>query len=360
MQNFSMDVYADSLVHGFQTIQPEWDIIQLKPQNIDRSSQSIILRTQKSYERFWRFPHAITQQSADIFHVVDHSEAHIVRWLKQSKRKVVVTCHDLINLFYRKNLSDSIRLPLISDGLWMRAVKSMRYADHIIAVSQTTANDMVNFLNIDPAKITVVYNSVESSFLPLPQEKISQTRAAYNISSNTLCLLNVGSNHPRKNLENLIKAVSMLKQRGLSVMLLKAGSDFSDRQKELIREHNIQTEIQYVGKPNQTHLMKLYNIADLLIAPSLHEGFGLTLVEAMACGTPVITSKVSAMPEVVGDSGVLIDPKKPNEIADAAYYLYDNRHEYQNLRQKSLSRVQLFNWEKNTKKVQKIYTDVLS
>jgi len=359
MPDFSMEVYANGVISGLKTVRPDWEIVDLKPQPIDRKSQSPILRVQKFYERFWRFPQLVQQHKADVYHILDHSEAHITYGLKKLGKPVAVTCHDLINFYYKNNLQGSVTLPFLSHGMWMHAVKGMKQADAVVTVSSMTAKDATKILDIEPARISVAPNAVEGIFKPLPQEEINKFRHQSGISPETLCLLNVGSNHPRKNIDTVLKAVDNLKQRGVSVHLWKAGADFNEEQTIFIRNHKLENNISYLGKPDKLSLIQIYNAANILIAPSLHEGFGITLLEAMACGTPVITSKVSAMPEVVGDAGILVEPLDYQSIADAAINIQNNSSFRQQLIEKALTRVKQFTWESTSEQIAKIYEGLL-
>lgn len=359
MPDFSMEVYANGVISGLRTVRPNWEIVDLKPQPVDRKSQSPILRVQKYYERFWRFPQLVEQQKADVYHILDHSEAHITYGLKKLGKPVVVTCHDLINFYYKNNLQGSVKLPFISHRMWLYAVKGMKQADAVVTVSSMTAKDATKILDIKPAKISVVPNAVESIFKPLPQEEIDKFRQQSGISPETLCLLNVGSNHPRKNIDTVLKAVDALKQRGVSVHLWKAGADFNEEQTTFIRNQNLENNISYLGKPDKASLIQFYNAADILIAPSLHEGFGITLLEAMACGTPVITANVSAMPEVVGDAGILVEPLDYQSMADAAINIQKDSTFRQQLIEKALTRVKQFTWESTSEQIAKIYEELL-
>jgi glycosyltransferase involved in cell wall biosynthesis len=360
MPEFSMDVYADGIISGLRTVRPDWEIVELKPHPVDRKSQSPLLRIQKIYERLWHFPQQVTQQKADIFHIIDHSEAHITYWLKKTGKAVVVTCHDLINFYSRENLSNSVRLPLISRGLWIQAINGMKRADRVITVSNMTARDTTKILDIQPAYISVIPNAVESTFKPLSQECIDSFRSKYGIYSETICLLNIGSNHPRKNISRILEVIDILNQRGLPIHFWKAGADFSDEQKLFIDNQGLQKHISYLGKPDKSTLIEIYNAADILLAPSLHEGFGITLLEAMACGTPVITSKVSAMPEVVGDAGILVDPNDPQAIADAVCELQANQGYRQELITKGLARAKQFTWENTAENIAKLYENLIA
>jgi glycosyltransferase involved in cell wall biosynthesis len=356
----SMDVYTDGIISGLRTVRPNWEILDLKPHPVDRKSRSLFLRLKKYYERFWHFPQQVQQQEADIFHIIDPSEAHITYWLKKKNKPVVVTCHDLVNFYCRDNLQGSVELPFISRRMWLYAVKGMKCANHIVAVSSMTAKDTTQILDIEPARISIIPNAVDAAFHPLPTEQAISLRQKYDISSETVCLLNVGSNHPRKNLSTILKVVETLRQRGLSIHLWKVGADFTDEQKVFIQNQGLENSISYLGKPDKSTLIQIYNAADMLLAPSLHEGFGITLLEAMACGIPVITSKVSAMPEVVGNAGVLVDPMDHQAIAEEVIHLHKHPDAYQELVNKGYARAKLFTWEKTAEQIAEIYEQVLS
>lgn len=360
MPHFSMDVYADGLIAGLKAIHPSWEIIELVPQAFDRETRSLTARAQKAYERFWRFPKEVQQQPVDVFHIVDHSDAHIVRWLRKTGRPVVVTCHDLINILYPENLQGSVRLPIVSDRLGRYSIQGMEYADAIITVSSETAKNVDLVLKVNRDRVTIIPNAVDPLFHPLPEEWSHAFRDRLNVPPDTFCLLNVGGNHPRKNLTTILKAFNILKQKGLSVQFWKVSDDFTDEDKRFIQINNLEDSIKYLGHLDKTDLVNAYNGADVLVAPSFHEGFGITLLEAMSCGTPVITSNVSAMPEVVGDAGILVDPKNSQAIADAVCRLQSDPIYYQELREKGLKRIQAFTWENVAEKTLKVYESLLS
>ena len=358
MPNFSMGVYADGIVSGLNAIHPDWEVVELTPHPVDRHSHSPLLRLKKYYERFWRFPRLVKHQKADIFHIIDHSEAHITRWIKSINKPVVVTCHDLINIFYKDNLQGSVKLPFVSHALWMKSVKAMKQADHVITVSSTTAQHTQEILDVESERISVVPNAVDSNFRVLSEPQVQSFRQHLGATSGSLCLLNVGSNHPRKNVSVIFAAVKLLKDKGASVQFWKAGTDFTTDERKLIAMHSIENEVSYIGQPEKSTLVKIYNAADVLVAPSLHEGFGITLLEAMACGTPVVTSNVSAMPEVVGDAGVLVDPTNARHIADAVLKIQSDASFRRQLVEKSLARAKTFTWEKTAKEISKVYEQV--
>jgi glycosyltransferase involved in cell wall biosynthesis len=360
MSEFSIDIYTDNLIAGLKIARPEWEIIELTPKSFDRCSSSLALRIQKYYERFWRYPKFVQQQVADIFHVVEPCDANIAYWLKNSGKPLVVTCHDLANYFFPGNLQGSVQLPIISRRAWLYSVNGMHYADHIITVSTATAKDTIQILKIPLDKITTISNAVEPIFRPSQKSVIQTHRQEQGLSIETFCLLNVGSNDPRKNIQTILKALIILKRQDIPIQFWKVGTDFTTEQKKFIEVNNLKSSLKYLGRPDKSTLVKIYSTADILVAPSLYEGFGITILESMACGTPVITSNISAMPEVVGDAGVLVTPTESDEIAAAIINLYQNPSYYKELVDLSLKRAAKFTWINNAEKVAQVYEKVLS
>jgi len=156
-----------------------------------------------------------------------------------------------------------------------------------------------------------------------------------------------------------LQVIQQLKTQKIPIHFWKVGADFTPEQKEWIEAHSLQSSVTYLGKPDQPTLLQLYNAADMLLAPSTHEGFGITLLEAMACGTPVITANTSAMPEVVGDAGVLIDPLNVEAIAAAILHLRRDSTYRQALIQKGLERVKTFTWEAVAEAIAQIYESLI-
>ena len=360
MSEFSMNVYTDGIISGLRAVRPHWEIVDMAPHSVDRKSRSLFLRIWKYYERFWQFPHTIRQQTADIFHIIDPAEAHIAYWFKNTNTPVVVTCHDLINFFYPDNLQGSVQLPLISKRAWLYAVKGMQHANHVLAISSVTAKDITKIVNIPPASISIIPNAVASTFQQLPKSEIESFRQQQELSPQTILLLNVGSNHPRKNISTILKVINSLQSSKLSIHFCKIGADFTLEQKKFIKAQGIEKHITYLGKSGKSTLVKFYNAADILIAPSLHEGFGMTVLEAMACGTPVITSNVSSLPEVAGDAAVLVDPTNVKAIADAICHIQSDSDFRQQLIDKGLARVKEFTWERTAEQMAVVYEKLIA
>jgi glycosyltransferase involved in cell wall biosynthesis len=359
---FSLDVYADNLVAALKIVRPNWEIAEIAP--IPWNSPNKLWQSgpgiKKYYETFWRHPRAVSRLDADIFHVIDQCESHIVYGLAKANKPVVVTCHDLVQFIYPEILQDRSRLPALSLATWKYSVSGMEQADSVIAVSTNTANDVSQMLQIEPARITVVPNGINTEFRVLPPTaEVAEIRQQYTRSPDTFCLLNVGSTHLRKNISTVLQVLKTLKEKGLPICLWRTGSEFTPAQKSFIQEHDLASEIYDLGNPDQTRLIQIYNAADALLAPSLYEGFGLTIVEAMACGTPVITSNVSSLPEVAADAAILVDPLNVDAIVAAVCQLYRDPSYYDRFVAKGLSRAKFFSWYKTAEQVAKVYENVL-
>ena len=354
---FSLDVYADNLVAALKIVRPNWEIAEIAPipwNSPDKLWQSGT-NIKKYYETFWRHPRAVSHEDADIFHIIDQSDAHVAYGLHQAQKPIVVTCHDLVQFVYPESLQNQSRFPALSLATWKYSVSGMTKADRVIAVSTNTAQDVTRMLEIEPEKITVVLNGINSEFRVLPTVESAEIRQQYTRSPDTFCLLNVGSTHQRKNILTVLQVLKSLKEKGFPVCLWRTGSDFTKDHKYFIQEHNLESDIFDLGNPDTARLVQIYNAADVLLAPSLYEGFGLTIVESMACGTPVITSNVSSLPEVVGDAAILVDPLDVEAIATAVFQLKQDPNYYRKLVEQGLLRAKFFSWQKTAEQVANVY-----
>ncbi|PMB39158.1 glycosyl transferase group 1 [Fischerella thermalis CCMEE 5330] len=359
--SFSMDVYADGLVSGLKAVRPDWEIIELTPRSYSLTNKktSWLQGIEKYYERYWRYPATVRQQVADVFHIIDHSDAHIVQWLRKTNQPVVVTCHDLINFIYPENIQDQAKLPVVSMAAWKYAIKGLKQSDRIICVSNHTAKDAMQLLHTPAERIKVVHNGVESDFYPLPVEEISAFRQQQGLRPDTICLLNVGSNHPRKNVTTILQVLEILNSQGMGVHFWKTGADFTKEQKTFIQKHNLTSCIKYLGKPDKNTLRQIYNAADILLAPSIYEGFGITILEAMACQTAVISSNVTSLPEVVGDAGILVEPLDVSAMVEAIQHIQQDSSYHQQLIKRGRVRAKEFTWEKAASQVAEVYESLV-
>lgn len=359
---FSMDVYADNLIAGLKEVHPDWEIIEVAPEpwsddleNLWHSGNPL----KKYYERFYNHPRTVQQIDADIFHIIDHTNAHVAYGLKKLGKPVVVTCHDLVQYVYPEILKNQSRFPALSMAMWQYSVKGITAADGAIAISSNTAQDVTKWLKINPNQVSVVFNGVDPSFRVLEPQVVTDWKQKHLQSADEFCLLNVGSNHQRKNIETVLQVVKTLSEKNIAIRLWKVGEEFTKEQQQFIETNNLEQNITFLGKPSHEDLVRFYNAADLLLAPSLYEGFGLTILEAMGCGTPVITANVSSLPEVAGEAAILVEPKDINAITEAVIKIRNDATFKQNLVTQGLARVQEFSWQTTAAKIAKFYQEIV-
>lgn len=239
---------------------------------------------------------------------------------------------------------------------------ALQKSKRIIAVSESTKRDLIEFYKITPEKISVIYEGVDNKFFQIgSDEDINILRNELNISGDFA--LYVGLSRPRKNLERSLRAFAKilpsLKDSVKFVLAGKVDNRFLDV-KKLAEQLNIDHCVVQLGFVPDDRLLLLYKAAAFLMLPSLYEGFGLPVLESMASGTPVITSNISSLPEVAGDAAILVNPYNVDEIAQAMYDLFTNTSLRETLRHKGRERAQKFTWKICAEKHLAVYEEVLN
>ncbi len=268
----------------------------------------------------------------------------------------IVTIHDCIHLRFPQYLPNRLGYAYARASLWIAAHRSAR----ILTVSEASKRDILRYFRVPERKIAVIYNAIDERFdqIPTPQE-IERVRERYQL--NDPYVLYAGNIKPHKNLERLIEAFHALRRHGFDqVKLLIIGDEISKYAtlRRAVHRYKLHKHVRFFGfVPDQT-LAILYRLAKVFVFPSLYEGFGLPPLEAMASGTPVITSNVSSLPEVVGDAALLIDPYEPDALADAMARVLTDTALQEDLRRKGYARVREFSWERSVRRVREIYEEV--
>lgn len=358
----SMDVYANNLMQSLSSLYPDIEFVELTPNpwwKGEQKSWKAGSGIKKYYERYYNHPKNVSRIEADIFHILDHTDAHLANTLRKTNKKVVVTCHDLVQFVYPDILRDQARWPAFSLKAWEYSVRGMLKADHIISVSNNTKQDISKYLSIHRNQITTVPNAVNTNFSVEAPEKVDAFRSRHCRTLDEVCLLNVGSAHSRKNMLMVLNVLNQLKKDGLAVRLWRTGGNFTPQQEEYIQFNNLAEDILDFGIIDDEQLVLIYNSSDILLAPSLYEGFGLTILEAMACGLPVITSNCSSLPEVAGDAAILIEPNNIDNIINAVKMLINRKDLYKELIDKGIMRAKQFSWQHTANQVYEIYQNVL-
>lgn len=280
-----------------------------------------------------------------------HCPAHVIPLF--SSQITVVTVHDLAFKLFPKTFrwQNRIYLNLI-------VPLSIKRADMIIAVSKNTKEDIVKEYGINPDKIKVIYNGVNDKYKPIKNKKTTnKLKEKYKLPKNYILYL--GTLEPRKNIKRLIKAFDKLNHNDLKLVIAGGKGWLYDDIFKLVKTLNLENKIIFTGYIDEEDIVPLYSSATIFIYPSLYEGFGLPPLEAMACGTPVITSNISSLPEVVGDAAITVDPYDINDIASSIRQILNNKILQEDLRKKGLQQAQKFSWEKTAEETLKLYKECI-
>lgn len=294
-------------------------------------------------------------QSAEIYHTPYFPIDEKLR--NYSNLKKVVTVHDLIPIIYPNFNSDT--------ELLKKVVKSAEELGFIICVSENTKKDLLKYApQIDPNKVFVSLLAASKDFFYKCDDgkKFSEVQKKYNIPNKYF--LSLSTLEPRKNIDHVIRSfVKMITEKkidDLSLVLVgNRGWDFDNIFQEYENTKGLKDKIIITGRIPDEDLASIYSHANSFYYMSFYEGFGLPPLEAMQCGTAVVVSNTSSLPEVVGNAGVLLDPTDQGQLVETMWKIYDNDEYRQDLGRKAIERSKNFSWEKTVAEHLKIYETIL-
>ncbi len=291
-------------------------------------------------------------KSSDVTHFFNYIVPPFVRG------KTIVTVHDLTYITHPETMDRRTRIILK-----LTAKRSMKRADKIIAVSQFTKSEIIKYLGIAPEKIEVIYNAVDltlyrDDFLPADIERVKEK---YGIEGDYFFYL--GTLEPRKNLERLINAYAVLlaKHTKLPLMVIAGKKGWLyEKIFEDVRRLNIEDKIIFTDYVPTEDAPILMNGAKAFLFPSLYEGYGMPVIEAMACGTPVLTSDCSSLPEVAEGCAVMIDPLSVESLTNGLERLYLNEALCSDLSTRGRKIAEKSIWKTQAAKLYEIYNQLIS
>lgn len=271
------------------------------------------------------------------------------------KAPTVLTLFDVHWLVYPHMFSKAKRLYL------KNAIKhSLVKAQKVITISDNSKKDIIEIFGVSEHKINVIPCGLDPFFKIVKNEvKLFNVKKKYHINNKFIFF--TAQLHKRKNVITLLKAYHELKKRKkIEHNLVIAGGkgDGYEDMRSYLSEHGLENNVVLCGCVPNDDLRLLYNNADIFVYPSLYEGFGLPIIEAMACGTPVITSNVSSLPEVAGDAAILIDPLNVEELANAIDRVLSDKNLREDLINKGFKRISEFSWEKAAQKTLSVFEEV--
>ena len=286
----------------------------------------------------------IKENQIDIFYITspfDRLMSYDLDWLKGTK--VVMTVYDIIPYLFK----DRYLKPKEFYNEYMSWVEKVKHADKILAISQSVKNDLIKYIGIKAEKIDVIYAGVEEHFETIEVNDADIIRKTYGINSRfVMC---TGGDDDRKNIAELIIAFSKMPIELINqfqlVIACKLSKASEERYYEIAKKHGVEEKVILTNFIPLDHLIKLYNMAHVMAFPSQYEGFGLPVVEAMACGTPVLTSNNSSLAEIAGDAAVLVDPFDIKDITRGLIEILENK-DLDKLVKKGYEQILRFSWNK--------------
>jgi glycosyltransferase involved in cell wall biosynthesis len=296
---------------------------------------------------FFLLPNALRREKIDLFHGPAFMAPPFHKHFKS-----VATIHDLVAFHHPHTIPTKY-------AFYMRyLIKLMiRKADGIITDSEFIRHEIIKMFRIKEEIIFTVPISVSDLFKPVGDaDRIENLKKRYGIQKRYF--LHVGNIEPRKNLINLFRACDLVWQKlGRDFQLVVVGKKgwlYSDIF-ETLKDAAFARDVVFTGYVEDKDIPALYSGADFFVFPSLYEGFGLPILEAMRCGVPVIASHVASLPEVAGDAALYVDPKDPKDIAEKLLTLADDFSLQESLRQKGFLQAAKFSWERTARKTLDVY-----
>lgn len=321
--------------------------------------ESVPIRTVRAGYKPWRMAVWLGQllglgfeqlvPEAELYHATEHL------LLPLKRVPTVLTVHDLIYHLFPEH-----HKPLNYWFLNRAMPLFVQRARAIIAVSESTRQDLIRCYGVQPDKITVVYEAAAPHFCPASPEAIAAVRARYGLPEDFI--LTVGTIEPRKNLSRLLDALQRLRQKEDDVRLVVVGSTgwlyegFFGRLEKL----QLGDAVLLPGYVSDADLPAVYSAATVCVLPSLYEGFGLSVLEAMACGTAVVCSRTSSLPEVGGDAACYFDPTDVEEMAEAIGTVWHDEALRAEMGKRGLAQVARFSWTRAAEETMTVYQRAMS
>jgi glycosyltransferase involved in cell wall biosynthesis len=359
LHDFGIGTYIRNILQGLARIDQQTEYVVLsRPSDVQTVSglgpnfRAVAERARPySISEQIRVPLALAREGVQLVHE-PHYVLPVATWCR-----AVVTIHDCIHLMFPEYLPGRLAYVYARGSMWRATQK----ADRILTVSEASKRDILRFFAVRPEKVTVIYNAIDERFLgPPDEEHMELARQRYQLDHPFV--LYVGNIKPHKNLERLMEAFARVRAEGLEELRLVIIGDELSKYPPLrhaVHRHRLEKFVRFFGFQRYDILAAFYRLARVFAFPSLYEGFGLPPLEAMACGTPVVTSNVSSLPEVAGGAALLVDPHDIGSIASGLHRAVTDEDLRRDLIAKGLARARQFSWAESVAATHRIYFEVL-
>ena len=358
LHDFGIGTYIRNLLRQLARSDRETDYVLLTAQaDLDVAAQlgpnfRTVLEPSPNYSLREQIhvPWVLRRERPDVFHAPHYVLPPAITC------RSVVTIHDCIHLMFPQYLPNKAAYAYARASMWAAVKRS----NCILTVSEASKRDILHFFNVAPEKIVVAYNAIDDHFwLTPPEAEVSRTRERYQLDHQFV--LYVGNIKPHKNLVRLIEAFDELRRTGFEdLKLLIIGDEISKLPslRRSVHGHKLHKHVRFLGYVSDDTLRALYRLASVFVFPSLYEGVGLPPLEAMASGTPVVTSNQSSLPEVTGDAAVLVDPYDVASIVDGIRRVLTDPVLAADLRRRGPERAREFSWARSVEKTRSVYEQV--
>ena len=301
----------------------------------------------------WTLPKYLRQNPVDVYHT-----QYITPWFVPKKIKIVTIVHDISFNFFPQFIK-------FSDLFFLKALIpiSLKRSDKIVGVSQFTRDEIIKFYNINPEKVDYIYDAVGDEFLNSPageevsEEKIAEVRKKYDLPEKFI--LYMGTLQPRKNIPQLVEAYAAIKNKLGGIKLVICGNrqanNFDKKIDETVAKNNLSEEVFFPGYIDEKDKRFVFAAAQAFVFPSLYEGFGIPVLEAMSQKIPVLASDIPSLKEIAGQGALYFDT---TSIVDFSQKLYDicvNNDLRAELIQSGMARISFFSWKNSAQKMLAIY-----
>ncbi len=360
LQDFGIGTYIRNIVTELDKIDHETEFVVLgRPADVERGwalgpNFRLVAEPARPYsaaEQIW-IPWRLRRERVQLVH-----EPHYVLPPAITCRSVV-TIHDCIHLMFPQYLPNRAAYVYARGSMW----SATRKADRILTVSEASKRDILRFFGVRPEKVQVVYNAIDERFL-LPPDEDGMDRIRRRYQLDRPFVLYVGNIKPHKNVERLIAAFGRARAAcSDDLQLLIVGDELSryPSLRQMVHRHRLDKAVRFLGFQPASTIASFYRLARAFAFPSLYEGFGLPPLEAMACGTPVVTSNVSSLPEIAGDAALLVDPTSVDDIAEGIRRAVMDEPLRQHLIARGLVRARQFSWADSVARIHRLYMEVLT
>lgn len=298
---------------------------------------------------FWTLPMYLRKNPVDVYHT-----QYITPWFVSKDIKIVTIIHDISFNFFPQFIK-------FSDLFFLKTLIpiSLRRADKIIAVSEFTKKEIKKFYKINPEKIACVYNSVDEEFLnnEVSEDQLKEVRSKYNLPEKFI--LYIGTLQPRKNIPQLIEAFARIKDRlgGFKLVICgnKEAHNYDKKIGDSIKENKLENEVIFPGFVDEEDKQAVYKLAHVFAFPSLYEGFGIPVLEAMSQDVPVVASDIPSLKEIAADGALYFDVTSLDNFSQEIYNICIDNKLREELIQLGNERINFFSWEKSASKLLAIY-----